>query len=105
MIAHSSTPANERNSGAKKRRLEEAEKYLSRGKKMVRASLKPSEKNGEEGTVARKALRRKVHASGKPKESDNKKFREISAANTYHGVKVRQQWNFWYLLPGQVSRN
>lgn len=87
-IAHSSPqqqqqqqPANKRNSGAKKRKLEEAEKYLSRGKKIVRASLKRSEKNGEEGTVARKALRRKVHASAKPKESDNKKFREISAAN------------------------
>lgn len=77
---HPSAPANASHSDEKKRRPEEAEKNLPRGKKMVRASLQGSKKNGE-GTVAPKASRRKVHSSAKPKESDNTKLREISAAN------------------------
>jgi len=48
---------------------------------MVCASLHRSKKNVEEDTVTREALRRKVHAFAKPKESDNTKLREINAAN------------------------
>ena len=79
--SYPSQPANARHSDEKKRKLEEAETILPRGKKMVRASLHRSKKNVEEDTVTREALRRKVHASAKPKESDNTKLWEINAAN------------------------
>ena len=68
--SHPSPPANARHGDGRKRRQEEAEKILPRGKKMVRASLEQSKKNGE-GAVKRKTLRRKLHASAKPKESEN----------------------------------
>ena len=86
--SHLSPPANARHSDEKKRKLEEAEKKLPRGKKMVRASLERNKKNGE-GTVTRKALRRNVHASAKPKESDNATLREISAANLTRTAAAR----------------
>ena len=78
--SHPSRPANARHSDEKKRKLEEAGKKLPRGKQLVRASLQRNKKNGE-GAVTQKASRPKVHSSAKPKESDNIKLREISAAN------------------------
>ena len=86
--SHPNPPANAPHSDGRKRTQEEAEKILPRGKKMVRASLEQSKKNGE-GAVKRKTLRRKVHASAKPKESENTTLREISTANLTRTAAAR----------------
>ena len=86
--SHPSQPANACQRDEKKTKLEEAEKNLPRGKKMIHALLQQSKKN-EEDTVTREALRRKVHASTKPKESDNTKLLEISAANLMHTAAAK----------------
>ena len=57
-------PANVRSS-VKKRELEDQEKYLPIGKRMVNASLKAVNKKGEKDAAAPKALRPEVRESRK----------------------------------------
>ena len=81
-------PANVR-SCVKKRELEDQEKYLPRGKRMVNASLKAVKKKGEKEAAAPKALRPEVRESRKLKATGSIHLKEISAANLTRTTAAR----------------
>ena len=64
----------------KKRKLEEPKDSLSRGKRMVNASLNKGKKN-EKGTAASKTVRREVRVSEPKSTSSAAHLKQISASN------------------------
>lgn len=89
----------------KKRKLEQPKECLSRGKRMVKASLN-NEKKKEETKVASKTLTRKVHVTAKPRLSSNPtcvNMKEISAANLTRSAAARSigKGTFGTCYPGK----
>ena len=101
-------PANDTcQSGEKKRKLEDADECLPRGKRMVKASLKEGKKIRKpqvDGKAAPKASRRDaIPKSSKPKRTGSSHLKEINAANLKRTTAGRSigSGTFGTCYPGQ----